>query len=170
MGGDGTLSESIQVIAEYQDFRPCTIPIGFLPGGTGNSFLRDFGLTNYETARDRLFSAVEENSIVAIDAGLITYNKCETGDPSSDPGEVVKRITFNMWGVGLIADIPAFAAKLKCIGAFSYTLASLVKILTHKAFSVHAKIDDGEKKYLPCCIISVSNSQYTGGNMKIAPL
>ena len=111
---------------------------------------------------------IEENSTLAIDAGVITYNGYRAGDPR-DHREVIRRIIFNIWGVGLIADITALAAKVKRIGAFSNTLASLMKIFTHKPFSVQAKIDGGEKKYLACPMITASNSRYTGGNMKIAP-
>ena len=168
MGGDGTLSESIQALAECRNFHPITIPVGFLPSGTGNSFLQDFGITNYETARDRLFSAIENNFTLAIDTGIISYNKYENTKTVAH-GELAKRITFNIWGIGLIADITALAVKIKYLGPFSYTLCSLLKILSHKPFLIQAKINNEEKKDLVCHMITISNSQYTGGKITIAP-
>src|SRR5262245_28665232 len=54
MGGDGTLSEGLQGLAEANSFKPLKSPIGLLPGGTGNSFLREFGLHEYLAAKEAL--------------------------------------------------------------------------------------------------------------------
>ena len=63
MGGDGTFSECLQGLAEQNDFKPLETPIGLLPGGSGNSFLRDFDAHTYEVARDAIFEAVENQEI-----------------------------------------------------------------------------------------------------------
>jgi diacylglycerol kinase (ATP) len=165
MGGDGTLSESIQGISEKLNFAGLTKPVGFLPGGTGNSFLRDFEIKDFQTARDMLFSSLEKNSTINIDSAIITYNKV---NPDFSSGEESKRIMFNIWGVGLISDITKLAIKMRKIGSANYTVATLIKLLTHKPYELKTIID-GVEEFLKCNMVTVCNSRYTGGEMKIAP-
>ncbi len=165
MGGDGTLSESIQGISEKLDFKGLTQPVGFLPGGTGNSFLRDFEIKDYKSARDKLFHALDKNSTVNIDSAIITYNKI---NPDLSMGHESKRIMFNIWGVGLISDITKLAIKMRKIGSANYTIASLIKLLSHKPYELKTIID-GVEELLKCNMVTVSNSRYTGGKMQIAP-
>ena len=167
MGGDGTLSESLQGVAERNRFRPDRKPVGFLPGGTGNSFLRDFGITTYERARDCLLTAIELDSILNIDVNQITYNRVNPENPGI-PGEETNRISFNIWGIGLISDITELAIRMRSIGALNYSVASIAKLLSHTPWEAKVKID-GEEQTLMCNMITVSNSRYTGGAMEIAP-
>lgn len=166
MGGDGTLSESIQGISEKLGFQGLQAkPVGFLPGGTGNSFLRDFEIKNYTTARDFLFSSLETNSIINIDAAIITYNKVNS---DYSQGNETKRIMFNIWGVGLISDITKLAIRMRKIGSANYTIASLIKLLSHKPYKFRTVID-GIEENVKCNMVTVCNSRYTGGEMKMAP-
>ena len=165
MGGDGTLSESIQGISEKLNFTKLTRPVGFLPGGTGNSFLRDFDISDYKTARQKLFAALENNSAVNIDSAIITYNKINSDNSS---GEESKRIMFNIWGVGLISDITKLAIRMRKIGSANYTIASLIKLISHKPYHLNTIID-GVEETLKCNMVTVCNSRFTGGKMQIAP-
>ncbi len=165
MGGDGTLSESIQGISEKLNFKGLTKPVGFLPGGTGNSFLRDFEIKDYKTAREMLLSALEKNSTINIDSAIITYNKV---NPDLSAGDESRRIMFNIWGVGLISDVTKLAIRMRKIGSANYTIASLIKLLTHKPYELKTIID-GVEEFLKCNMLTVSNSRYTGGKMQIAP-
>ncbi|HMV43602.1 MAG TPA: diacylglycerol kinase family protein [Leptospiraceae bacterium] len=165
MGGDGTLSESIQGISEKLNFKGLVQPVGFLPGGTGNSFLRDFDIKDYKTARDRLLQSIDKNSTHSIDSAIITYKRVKS---DLSVGEETKRIMFNIWGVGLISDITKLAIRMRKIGSLNYTLASLIKLLSHRPYELKTIIDGIEEK-LHCNMITVSNSQYTGGKMQIAP-
>ncbi len=167
MGGDGTLSESVQGISEHQNFKPIDRPVGLLPGGTGNSFLRDFGVTNYEEARDNLIGALRSGSAQKADLAVIKYQAYKPDRPDQ-PGASVRRITFNIFGVGIIADITEMAVKMRWMGAANYTVASLWKLLFHKPYHFELTID-GKREDLACNMISVHNSQYTGGAMHIAP-
>ncbi|MCB1322598.1 MAG: hypothetical protein KDK34_20230 [Leptospiraceae bacterium] len=167
MGGDGTLSESLQGLAIQSHFQPITRPVGFLPGGTGNSFLRDFNILDYKDARDRLLRALEDESIIDVDSGIITYNEINEEEPAV-PGDLVQRITFNIWGVELIGEITELAIKMRAIGSLNYTVASVFKMMSHKPWTVTAVID-GQRETFNCNMISVHNSRFTGGAMEIAP-
>lgn len=166
MGGDGTLSESIQGLAEAESFQPLPEPVGLLPGGTGNSFLRDFGIIDYNAAKAALLEAVERKSSVRVDAGIITYLECTKEKP--ERGRETKRITFNIWGIGLISNITVMAVKMRFLGALNYSLAGLIKILTHRPDTLKVRIDGNEEELL-CNLVTISNSRYTGGAMEIAP-
>lgn len=168
MGGDGTLSEGIQGVSEKLNFAGLKKPVGFLPGGTGNSFLRDYDILDYPSARDKLLSALKDNSIVDVDSAIISYNKVNH-DRMDIPGIEMKRIMFNIWGVGLISDITKLAIKMRHLGSFNYTLASIVKLFTHKPYTIKTVID-GEEEVLKCNMVTVCNSRFTGGAMEIAPL
>lgn len=167
MGGDGTLSESVQGLAEHFDFKPLDRPVGLLPGGTGNSFLRDFLITDYETARDSLISALRSDSVQNSDLAVIKYQGLKM-DREEQPGASVRRITFNIFGVGLIADITELAVQMRWMGAANYTVASLWKLLFHKPYSFEITID-GKRTDVSCNMITIHNSQFTGGSMHIAP-
>ncbi|MCB1159500.1 MAG: acylglycerol kinase family protein, partial [Leptospiraceae bacterium] len=73
MGGDGTISECLQGLSELKSFSKLEEPVGILPAGSGNSFLRDFALKNYEEARDALLDAIANTSVRKVDMGFIQY-------------------------------------------------------------------------------------------------
>ena len=179
MGGDGTLSESLQGLAEAAGFQQLTRPIGFLPGGTGNSFLRDFGITDYDAARDALLSAIADETTLAVDAGIVEYEPVTDTKPNATDADAdadadagaaprTRRITMNIWAVGLIPDITELAIRMRAIGSLNYTLASLVKLLRHKPERLTVTVD-GVAREVDCNFICISNSRFTGGAMEIAP-
>jgi diacylglycerol kinase (ATP) len=159
LGGDGTLSEGLQGLFEHSKFRALTKPIALLPAGTGNSFLRDFGITDFESAFDALCQALEKNEHADIDVGLLSYehNKKEH-----------KRIVMNIWGVGFIPAVTKLAIQLRILGSLNYTLATLAKVTHHTPYKYNAYID-GKARKLCCDFVTISNSRYTGGKMLIAP-
>lgn len=168
MGGDGTLLESLQGLAEQYNFQPLEKPIGLLPGGTGNSFLRDFDITSYEQARDALLNALTKEEIIPIDTALIRYNRVQTQVPS-EPGEKATRIMFNIFGVGIISDITTSAIKMRHIGEMNYQVASLYKLVGHKMYKCRVRLNNRDWEDLDFNLITVSNSRFTGGAMEIAP-
>lgn len=173
MGGDGTLSESLQGLAETASFAPLSRPIGFLPGGTGNSFLRDFGITGYASARDALLGAIAGNQSLGVDVGMIEYSRVSPNAKAADDeapsgDQTVRRLSMNIFAVGLISDITALAIRMRALGSFNYTLASLIKLLFHRPYRYHLRVD-GKSRDVDCNLVCVSNSRFTGGAMEIAP-
>lgn len=160
MGGDGTLSESLQGLVSKNDFKPLSKPVGLLPGGTGNSFIRDFGITNYEDGRDALLEAVEKNSIVDIDMAIVTY--------ITNKNEKVTRICFNIFGVGVVADAAETAIKMRFLGDLNYVVGTIKSAFTTKSLNVNLHID-GRKHFFDGKMLSINNSRFTGGAIEIAP-
>ena len=167
LGGDGTLSECIQGIAELENFKKIEKSVGFLSGGSGDSYMRDFGITSFEEAAAALLDAVETESIIEADTGLINYRTFNPENPDK-PGTKDKRIFINIWGLGLLPEIAELAMKMRFLGSNNYTAATLIKLMKHKPSRLHVQIDGKEKEFM-CNFLSLSNNRFTGGKMDIAP-
>jgi diacylglycerol kinase family enzyme len=159
LGGDGTFSEALQGLFEFTDFHSPAKPIGLLPAGTGNSFLRDFGITGFDSAFASLCQSLEKKQPFTADIGLLSYRLND---------KIHRRIVMNIWGIGFIPAVTKLAIKLRNIGSLNYTAATLIRLLSHKPYHYEAKID-GKAEKMCCDFVTLSNSQYTGGSMHMAP-
>jgi YegS/Rv2252/BmrU family lipid kinase len=155
LGGDGTPYEVINGL--YADGRPARLPeIGQIPAGTGNSFLRDFGIETPEQALEAIFAGRRRK------ADLVEFD-------SQESGRTVRHYSLNIIGVGLIADILRLTnERLKFLGAAGYSLAVLVRLVRGMSNRIAVEAD-GRKLDLVDSALVISNSKYTGGKMMIAP-
>lgn len=155
LGGDGTPYEIINGL--YAGGRPMRLPvIGQIPAGTGNSFLRDFGIETPEQALEAIRTGRRRKT----DLVEFDYHW---------QGQTVRAYSLNIIGVGLIADILRLTnERLKFLGAAGYSLAVLVRLVRgmHNRIAIEA---DGRRLELADSALVVSNSKYTGGKMMIAP-
>ena len=155
LGGDGTPFEVVNGL--YAQGRPAVVPeIGLIPAGTGNSFLRDFGITSPDAALDGILAGKRR----AVDLVEFDYRK---------DGRTERRYSLNIIGVGLIADILKLTnERLKFLGAAGYSLAVLLRL----AKGMDNRIDitaDGRTWTVHNSALVISNSQFTGGKMRISP-
>lgn len=156
VGGDGTPFEIVNGL--YAEGRPRQeIVMGMIPTGTGNSFLRDFTEISWRRAVETILSGRRRK----VDLVEISYQQQE---------KEVKRYFLNILGVGLIADILKLTnEKLKRFGSLGYSLAVLLRL----ARGMHNRLQmnlDGEMVQIDDSALVISNSKYTGGGMKIAPM
>lgn len=155
IGGDGTPFEVINGM--YLQGRPEHLPdIGLIPAGTGNSFLRDFGIDSPEKALRRITSGRR----LKVDLLEFRYQL---------DGGVERRYALNIIGVGLITDILKLTNDwLKIFRAFGYSLAVMIRIARgiHNTIAIEA---DGRAWSISNSALVISNSKFTGGKMKIAP-
>ena len=154
VGGDGTSYEIINGIFP-DSLKDGRAALGFLPLGTGNSFLKDFSKRGVE----HTIEALRQNSQRPCDIIQLTHaegsiffmNLLSLGFPA-DVGELTNR-RFKRWGeLGYI------------FGVFSSVAA-----LKHVPFPHRIDGQDGWD-LRPCLFLAFNNSKYTGGNMMIAPL
>ena len=153
VGGDGTAHEILNGVFAGRKSAE-RVALGFLPLGTGNSFLRDFSKNGAETATQ----AILENRKRAID--LIRLNHAT--------GEVV---SFNLLSVGFTADVAALTNRAsKPFGPLGYLLGVFVRVaqLHRRSFALRCDEDQDwdERRSL---FLTFNNSKYTGGTMLIAP-
>jgi len=153
VGGDGTSYEIVNGLfpeAERGE-RPT---LGFLPLGTGNSFLRDFSDRGVEFAMEALLAGRSR----PCDVVRMKHN-----------GGVIHYI--NLLSMGFAADVAAFRARrLQRYGQLGYVLAIFTCLarLKRRAFPVRVE-GRGELDRRRCLFLSFNNSKFTGGTMMIAP-
>lgn len=153
VGGDGTAHEILNgVFARRKSVE--RVALGFLPLGTGNSFLRDFSKSGAEAS----LQAILENRKRAID--LLRLNHAT--------GEV---FSFNLLSVGFTADVAALTNRaFKPFGALGYLFGVFVRVvqLRRRSFALRCD-DDQEWDERRSLFLTFNNSRYTGGTMLIAP-
>ncbi len=155
IGGDGTPYEVINGVCD-SDCSKDDVEFGFIPAGTGNSFLRDFIDINVDSALKRIFKF----SPSGVDLAEFSYYS---------KGEKLKRYFLNILGVGLISDILELTnEKFKRLGSAGYGLSVLVRLFRGMDNSLNLKIDGKDFEFKNSAMV-ISNSKFTGGKMKIAP-
>jgi diacylglycerol kinase (ATP) len=153
VGGDGTIHEILNGIFAHAGAK-ARISLGFLPLGTGNSFLRDFAQNGAEAA----LQALLENRKRPVDLFRLTHST----------GEIY---AFNLLSVGFTADVATLTNRyFKPLGSFGYLLGVFVRVvqLRRRAFALRCD-DDKNWDERRCLFLSFNNSKYTGGTMLIAP-
>ena len=149
-GGDGTAAEIVNGLVEAGVSEECELAM--LPLGTGNSFLRDFGITDAESAVD----AIARGNSTPIDLLRLTH---EEG--------VIRFI--NTMGTGFVARAGELTnQRFKSLGAAGYIAAVLVCV-ARLQYEQNTLRYAGTTDDATTVLTSFSNSQYTGGSMRMAP-
>jgi len=149
-GGDGTIFETVNgYYSNPSDKKP---PLGILPVGTGNAFVRDMELEtgDWETA----IRIIGEGKVRPVDVGKFTLR-------GSD------HYFLNIIGIGFVADVNKVAQKLKIFGNLSYSIGVIYKLIPLKDYRVSLDLD-GRRIERDNIFIEVSNTRYTS-NFLMAP-
>ena len=149
VGGDGTLNEVLNGMLTRGDHRK--VPIGLVPGGTGNSFMKTLDLLEPVDAILRLI----KNKPRAID--VMKVNSFEG-----------VYYALNLVGWGMATDISIVAEKLRFIGGQRYNIASVIEIIINRKRPAKITID-GVERANDFCFIIACNTKYIGKGMKMAP-
>jgi diacylglycerol kinase (ATP) len=153
VGGDGTAHEVINGIFAGRGVTD-RVELGFLPIGTGNSFLRDFTNDSHASSIDALVAGRKRR----VDLLKLTHRD----------GVLY---SFNLLSVGFTADVGALTNRVfKVFGHFGYLLGVFVRVaqLKRRAFKLRCDNDE-EWDNRRCLFLTFNNSKYTGGTMLIAP-
>jgi diacylglycerol kinase (ATP) len=153
VGGDGAAHEILNgVFAGRTAVQRITL--GFLPVGTGNSFLRDFT----KSGSDASMQAILEGRKRPVDLIRLRHTT----------GEV---FSFNLLSVGFTADVATLTNRMfKPFGHLGYLLGVFVRVvqLRRRSFALRCD-DDQEWDERRSLFLTFNNSKYTGGTMLIAP-
>jgi YegS/Rv2252/BmrU family lipid kinase len=153
IGGDGTSHEIINGLfpEALSGERPM---LGFLPLGTGNSFLRDFT----DRGLERAFEAIIKQARRPCDIIRLTHKA----------GAIHY---MNILSMGFPADVAALVnRRFKHLGQVGYLLGVLICLLRLEgrafplSFDREDRIDDSR-----CLLLTFNNSKFTGGKMMLAP-
>jgi len=153
VGGDGTAFEVINGLFPLppDGGRPV---LGFLPLGTGNSFLRDFSHRGIDHARESLLArrrAPCDILRLRHRDGVLHY--------------------INLLSVGFSADVATLRARrFAAWGETGYFISIFLTLarFRRRPFPVRTSSSaDFDRR--PCLFLTFSNSKFTGGTMMIAP-
>jgi diacylglycerol kinase (ATP) len=153
VGGDGTSYEVVNgLFPEAMTGEPPTL--GFLPLGTGNSFLRDFSDRGVEHAIESLIAGRAQRCDVLRMRhrdGVLHY--------------------INLLSVGFPADVATLRARrFSRQGELGYVLSIFLGLARLQRRPFPVRIDgDAEFDRRRCLFLTFNNSKFTGGTMMIAP-
>jgi YegS/Rv2252/BmrU family lipid kinase len=152
VGGDGTSYEIVNGLfpEAASGERPT---LGFLPLGTGNSFLRDFSDRGVEYAIESILAQRRRTCDVMRlrhRSGMIHY--------------------INLLSIGFTADVATLRARLSAWGELGYFGSIFLTLarFNRRPFPVRVK-GEAEFDRRPCLFLTFNNSKFTGGTMMIAP-
>jgi YegS/Rv2252/BmrU family lipid kinase len=153
VGGDGTSYEIVNgLLPLAEDAEKPTL--GFLPLGTGNSFLRDFS--------DQGVSQAEKALIIG------RARPCDVIRLRYKGGELYY---INLLSVGFTADVATFRARyMSGLGQLGYFLSIFTCLarLNRRPFPLRME-GAGEADRRRALFLTFNNSKFTGGTMMIAP-
>jgi YegS/Rv2252/BmrU family lipid kinase len=171
VGGDGTSFEVVNGLfpqaLEDAGERPT---LGFLPLGTGNSFLRDFSDRGVDYAIESLLAGKSHPCDVLRlrhRAGVLYYINLLSMGFSADVATLRAR-RFSAWGeLGYLASIFLTLARFRR-RPFSVRVENKIEgqVETSAQSRDH---DDASFDDRRCLFLTFSNSKFTGGTMMIAP-
>lgn len=159
VGGDGTLHGVVNALSEYQE-----IPIGYIPGGSGNDFARGVGISRrVHQAVKRLLTVTEPTPIYLMEATTLDSKE--------------SRIILNNVGLGLDAKIVAKANESAMkqtlnsiqLGSLSYLSAALYAVKNQPSYPLTIKTREGSTTFERAYLCTTTNHPYFGGGIAIDP-
>jgi diacylglycerol kinase (ATP) len=153
VGGDGTSYEIVNgLFPEAQGGEPPVL--GFLPLGTGNSFLRDFTKEGVEGAMQALLAQRTQ--------------ACDVMRMRHKDGTIY---FINLLSVGFAADVNATRSRTFAgWGEPGYFLSIFLRLAQLRRRPFPLRIEgEGNPDTRPCLFLTFNNSKFTGGTMMIAP-
>lgn len=158
-GGDGTLNETVNGIFSQSVCLPEEITVGMIPVGTGNDWIKTFGIPNdYQEA----IKIIRKGNTMRQDVGRITFTENES----------TKSCYFaNMAGFGFDAMVAKKTNQLKDKGrnGISLYLQALGSSFWNYRTTRTRMVIDGKEMNELIFSASIGIGKYNGGGMMQAP-
>jgi YegS/Rv2252/BmrU family lipid kinase len=149
IGGDGTVHEAACGLMRRKE--PAQLPLGVIPGGTGNSLAQHLGFTSPRGAAERIIAG----NVVSLDVARIAL------ESNID-------YSINIVGWGAAVDINRTAERLRWLGPPRYSLAALWEVFRSRRRPARLTLD-GRASDDDFHMILACNSRFTGKGMLLAP-
>ena len=160
LGGDGTISETINGLMAANIPDRENLCFGIMPRGTGNDYGRFWNLTkNHRQSLARFFDGTPQ----PVDVGCIEYLR--NGQPR-------KHYFVNSIGFGIDARTCAYTSVLKYyVGSHSinYFFSLLAALTHHKSKLTTLRTDEGLELNLPLFTMNIGIGPYSGGGIRQNP-
>ncbi|GAA0352230.1 diacylglycerol/lipid kinase family protein [Bacillus horti] len=162
VGGDGTMHEVINGLRSYPQ-----IPVGYIPGGSGNDFARGFMVPrSVKKAWKRIYER-KNKSARTFDLGRFRFSERKKAE----------RFFINGLGIGFDGEVAKetnqssykkFLNKLRC-GSLAYAISVIRLLFSYQPCDIHVEIDGNAHTFQKAWLVAISNIPYYGGGMKISP-
>jgi diacylglycerol kinase (ATP) len=149
IGGDGTIHEVANGLLARD--APAAVPVGIIPGGTGNSVVWHLGCPSPRQAVDRILAGRTQ----PMDVARLTL-----------PDQTIH--CLNIIGWGSVVDINRTAERLRKVGRPRYALAALWHILCPRRRRAKLALD-GQVSEDDFLLVVGCNTKFTGKAMNLAP-
>ncbi len=148
LGGDGTINEILNGIANFEQ-----TTIGILPFGSGNDFVRALNMVNPDP---------------------ITLMDCYVNHPNTKLVDFLllndKYRAINEVGLGMSAEVIAYRNKMRSFSPETqYKIATAVRSLLWKSFTYDLAIDKGPISQVRSMWFTMNNGIAIGGGIVTAP-
>ncbi|EAX97676.1 hypothetical protein TVAG_346780 [Trichomonas vaginalis G3] len=159
LGGDGTVSEVVNGITDFDN-----VKFGYIPTGSSNDFSRGLGLpTKFKKALD---TVLYSKNYKEIDVGCLDFGNNETQKFGVSCG----------MGFDAAVCMEAYSSPIKDflnrihMGFFTYTVIAVKNIFTYKCSKITITFDDKDTRvYDRCLFLSSLNGPCEGGGLRLAP-
>ncbi|MBN1154729.1 diacylglycerol kinase family lipid kinase [candidate division KSB1 bacterium] len=149
VGGDGTLFEMLNGLLKSKP--NLELPIGQIPVGTGNSFIKDLAIETIDDAIEKIAGGKHRK----IDVGSFKYPEGE-------------HYFINLLGTGFVSNVAHRAGRYKALGPLSYVLGVFGEVARLRSVPMELTVD-GKVFTRDYIFAEICNSTKTGGNMIMAP-
>ena len=150
VGGDGTIHEA--VLGLMKSGKAKSIPLGIIPGGTGNAFIEDLGCRDPIKAASQII----DGKVSPIDIFQIVHNEATS-------------YAFNIIGWGMASDVNIQAEQLRWLGGMRYSISAIINIMAFFK-KRHLQLNLADNLVNSKCLFFVAlNTIHTGKGMKMAP-
>ncbi len=153
VGGDGTSYEIVNGLFPH-DAEQERVVLGFLPLGTGNSFLRDFSSQGLEYATASILAGrARPCDVIRLTHrdGILYFINLVSFGFTAQAGELTNR-------------------RFKRLGEAGYLMAILACWMRLQFPTFPLRLDEAtDTDCRPCTYLTFSNSRFTGGKLMIAP-
>ena len=161
VGGDGTLHEVVNGIFIQKKAETRDIAIGVIPVGTGNDWVRMYGIPSKYTD---CIKAITGGKSVLQDIGLISYYESKVNQT---------RYMANMTGFGLDAYVNERYTKKKekgvTTGRLTYIITLIHALLTYRSIKMKIWVDGVMVLESKVLTGAIAIGKYNGGGMLQAP-
>lgn len=157
IGGDGSFYELVNGLMTREDKK--TIPIGLIPGGSGNSVMCDLGSWSARVAAER----VVEGSVCFVDVNHVTDE------------EQLSVYSVNEVSWGLVGDVGIVAEPWRWLGPERYNICAMWGVMKRKFKGCRLVTKDSDGNVITdmsgaILTAFVNNTQHFGKGLRGAPM
>lgn len=159
VGGDGTLHEVVNGLFIQKEVKPAEVLLAVIAIGTGNDWVRTFGISRYSEA----VHAIKEQNSFLQDVGVVSYEESHYRQT---------RYMANVAGAGFDAFVVSKFTHMRNKGmkrTWMYTRALLHSFFRYKSTGTKVWIDDRLVYNNLLFSVAIGICKYNGGGMQQLP-